>query len=91
MKNLLLFAVLAVGLLASCQKEDLIEVDVIVNQGTSDAIVNGITLKPGQREVLPPEKSHVVICGTGCKVNINGGLRYESGTYGNATHSKTKK
>ncbi len=46
MKRILTLAV-AVVAMASCSKEGFQDVDVIHNQGSSQAILNGITMSPG--------------------------------------------
>lgn len=82
MKRILL-SMIAIVAMASCSKEDLQDADVLHNQGTSKAILNGITLLPGQQEIVPHTTSYNILCDEGCKININGSLYYESGVFKN--------
>lgn len=100
MKNLIFIA--ATMLLASsCAKQENLElVDVITNQGSVEVTINTpipgplviptITLAPGQRIVQPHEPEYLIGCPTtvGCKVNINGGIVYESKLFKNDYPSK---
>lgn len=68
--------------MASCsKKDDYTLVDDITNQGSSEVTVGIYTLAPGDRLIVPHSSSYMVLCGTGCKVNINGGIYYYSGMY----------
>lgn len=89
MKRILTLAV-AVVAMASCSKEGFQDVDVIHNQGSSQAILNGITMSPGQQEIVPHTPNYSITCSEGCKVNINGSIYYQSGVYQNNSKRKHK-
>ena len=72
---------IAVVAMASCSKEGFQDADVLHNQGSSQAILNGITLSPGQQEIVPHSTTYSVSCSEGCKVNIIGAIYYQSVVY----------
>ena len=76
--------------MASCSKEVFQDADVLHNQGSSQAILNGITLSPGQKEIVPHSTTYSVSCSEGCKVNINGAIYYQSGVYTNDSKRQHK-
>lgn len=86
----ILFSLLAIIVMASCSKEGFQDADVLQNQGESEAILNGITLSPGQQEIVPHSTYYSIICSQGCKVNINGSIYYESGVYQNDSKRQHK-
>ena len=82
MKNIIAFAV-ALIVFASCAKTVTNPNDTIVNQGLSPVQIDGITLEVGERIIIPHKETYLIICGDGCKVNINGFLYYQTGEYVN--------
>ena len=90
MKKLLL-SIVAITVMASCSKnEDYTIVDNINNQGKSIVTVGTITLSPGESIIVPHQSSYLILCGVGCRVNINGAIYYESGQYTIDLYSKQK-
>lgn len=90
MKKLLL-SIVAITVMASCSKnEDFTIVDDITNQGQSIVTVGTITLSPGERIIVPHQSSYFILCGVGCRVNINGAIYYKSGQYTIDLYSKQK-
>lgn len=85
-----LFTMIAIVAMASCSKEGFQDVDVLHNQGSSQAILNGITLSPGQKEIVSHSTTYSVSCSEGCKVNINGAIYYQSGVYQNDSKRQHK-
>ena len=85
-----LFTMIAIVAMASCSKEGFQDADVLQNQGSSQAILNGITLSPGQKEIVPHSTTYSVSCSEGCKVNINGAIYYQSGVYTNDSKRQHK-
>lgn len=94
MKNLLSILVILLGMftIISCEKEGLEPADVIINQGSVHVLVDGVVFTPGQKVIVPHKEFYEITCEqeAGCKVNINGGIYYESGRYHITFHLKHK-
>lgn len=72
MKKIFAMMLIAVATMASCEKKEYVPMDTISNHGTGIAILNDITLKPGQTRTVPHAPMYWVVCGEGCEVRING-------------------
>lgn len=80
MKNLItILCVMILGITASCQKDE--QPDVIVNEGATIAIINGIEYRGFQKQILPASEEHTIFCPVGCRVSINGKLHEVSPNY----------
>ena len=91
MKNLLLLAIVILGI-TSCKKRDdfnhQIRIDVIKNGSTHYAVVNGIHINPGEAIVTPHLDTINIQSCVECLLNINGGIYYDSGIYPNSLFKK---
>jgi len=85
----LMIAIVAMATL-SCEKDKhpMEDADRIINKGETEVLVSEYVLYPNEEIIIKHREVYFVLCGRGCKVDINGYIHRETGVYDNKTSFK---